>query len=97
MIRIMRGVEFLGAALRRAARREHHGVVVHERAQRPEVPGRGGAASAWIGATQFILAGAVSALVGLGGEETAVPLALTMLVGSVGALAALRVAGRTPA
>lgn len=47
------------------------------------VPGRGGSASAWLGCLQFVFAGAVSAIVGVGGEGTAVPLALTMLAGSV--------------
>lgn len=47
------------------------------------VPGRGGAASAGLGALQFTLAGVVSALVGLGGESTAVPLGIVMVVASL--------------
>lgn len=60
------------------------------------VPGRSGSASAWLGCLQFLLAGIVSALVGLGGEETAVPLALTMLGASIIALFAFLVARRAP-
>lgn len=60
------------------------------------VPGRGGTASAWLGCTQFVLAGVVTATVGVAGEDTAVPLACTMLVGSLVAWAALTVATRRP-
>ncbi|WP_144018675.1 multidrug effflux MFS transporter [Demequina sp. NBRC 110051] len=52
------------------------------------VPDAGGAASAVLGFLQFALAGLVAPLVGLGGEGTAVPLAITMLVASVVATAA---------
>lgn len=58
------------------------------------VPGRSGSASAWLGCLQFVLAGVVSALVGLGGEYTAIPLAATMLGASVVALLAFTVARR---
>ncbi|GAA2089528.1 hypothetical protein [Brevibacterium salitolerans] len=58
------------------------------------VPGRGGSASAWLGCLQFVLAGVVSALVGLGGEHTAIPLAVTMLGASIVALLAFTVARR---
>lgn len=60
------------------------------------VPGRAGSASAWLGCLQFVLAGVVSSLVGLGGEYTAVPLALTMLGGSVVAMVAFGAARRAP-
>lgn len=56
-------------------------------------PGRGGSASAWLGALQFVLAGVVASLVGLGGETTAIPLALTMLAASLIAVAGFLVAG----
>lgn len=61
------------------------------------VPGRGGSASAWLGCLQFVLAGIVSSIVGIGGEYTAVPLALTMLAGSIIASLAFTVARRAPA
>lgn len=51
------------------------------------VPDASGAASALLGFGQFALAGLVAPLVGLGGEGTAVPLAIVMLVGSVAATA----------
>ncbi|MDN4491035.1 multidrug effflux MFS transporter [Demequina sp. SYSU T00068] len=51
------------------------------------VPDASGAASALLGFGQFALAGLVAPLVGLGGEATAVPLAIVMLVGSVVATA----------
>lgn len=52
-----------------------------------------GTASAVLGVLQFALAGLVAALVGIAGENTAVPLALTMLVASVLALTGGVVAG----
>lgn len=61
------------------------------------VPGRGGSASAWLGCLQFVLAGIVSSIVGIGGEYTAVPLALTMLAGSIIASLAFALARRAPA
>ncbi|MDN4477322.1 multidrug effflux MFS transporter [Demequina sp. SYSU T00039] len=51
------------------------------------VPDASGAASALLGFGQFALAGVVAPLVGLGGEATAVPLVIVMLVGSVVATA----------
>lgn len=57
------------------------------------VPGRSGSASAWLGCLQFVLAGVVSALVGLGGEYTATPMVMVMLVGSVVALGSFLLAG----
>lgn len=47
------------------------------------VRGAKGLGSAFLGLSQFVLAGAVAPLVGIAGEETAVPMALTMLGASV--------------
>lgn len=47
------------------------------------VRSRAGSGSAWLGFLQFSLAGLVSPLVSIGGETTALPLALTMLAASV--------------
>jgi DHA1 family bicyclomycin/chloramphenicol resistance-like MFS transporter len=52
-------------------------------------PAATGAASAFLGLLQFVLAGVVAALVGLGGEGTTLPLALTMLGAAVVALLGL--------
>lgn len=57
-------------------------------------PAATGAASAFLGLLQFVLAGVVAALVGLGGEATTLPLALTMLGAAVVALVGLAI-GRT--
>jgi DHA1 family bicyclomycin/chloramphenicol resistance-like MFS transporter len=57
------------------------------------VPRAAGAASAGLGALQFGLGAAVSPLVGLGGEHTALPLAVVMVTVSVLALTAY-LAGR---
>ncbi|MDQ1206700.1 multidrug effflux MFS transporter [Microbacterium sp. SORGH_AS_0862] len=59
--------------------------------------GRAGSGSAGLGFLQFTLAGLVSPLVGIGGEESALPLALTMLVASVVANAAFLIAQRADA
>ncbi|GAB3155191.1 multidrug effflux MFS transporter [Microbacterium neimengense] len=56
--------------------------------------GRAGSGSAWLGFLQFTLAGLVSPLVGVGGEESALPLALTMLAASLVANAAFLIAQR---
>ena len=52
-------------------------------------PAATGAASAFLGLLQFVLAGVVAALVGVGGEGTTLPLALTMLGAAVVALVGL--------
>ncbi|GGO65621.1 Bcr/CflA family drug resistance efflux transporter [Microbacterium nanhaiense] len=57
-------------------------------------PAATGAASAFLGLLQFVLAGVVAALVGVGGEATTLPLALTMLGAAVVALVGLAI-GRT--
>lgn len=57
-------------------------------------PAATGAASAFLGLLQFVLAGVVAALVGVGGEGTTLPLALTMLGAAVVALVGLAI-GRT--
>jgi DHA1 family bicyclomycin/chloramphenicol resistance-like MFS transporter len=56
--------------------------------------GRAGSGSAWLGFLQFTLAGLVSPLVGVGGEQSALPLALTMLAASLVANAAFLIAQR---
>jgi DHA1 family bicyclomycin/chloramphenicol resistance-like MFS transporter len=64
------------------------------------VPRAAGTGSAVLGALQFALAALVSPLVGLGGERTAVPLAVVMAVAAVVALGAFllaRPARRRPA
>lgn len=48
-----------------------------------------GTGSAILGALQFLLAAVISPLVGIGGEHTAVPMAIAMVVSAVVALAAL--------
>lgn len=58
------------------------------------VPSRSGTASAWLGCLQFVLAGIVSPIVGIAGEDTAVPTALTMLAASAVAVGAFFVATR---
>lgn len=54
-----------------------------------------GSASAVLGAVQFALAGIVAAIVGLGGEETSVPLGVTMVVVAVIAILGLLIGYRT--
>lgn len=54
-----------------------------------------GLGSAFLGLSQFVLAGAVAPLVGIAGEETAVPMALTMLGASVIATVAFHTMLRT--
>jgi len=58
-----------------------------------------GSGSALLGASQFLLGGLVSPLVGLWGEHTAVPMAITMIVAATGAWILGRIAGaiRPPA
>ncbi|OJV97341.1 MAG: Bcr/CflA family drug resistance efflux transporter [Microbacterium sp. 67-17] len=60
------------------------------------VRSRAGTGSAWLGFLQFSLAGLVSPLVGIGGEDTAMPLALTMLAASIVANAAFLIARGAP-
>lgn len=55
-----------------------------------------GTASAFLGLLQFALAGIVAALVGIAGEHTALPLALTMLASALIAILGLVVAGHDP-
>ncbi|UEJ81162.1 multidrug effflux MFS transporter [Brachybacterium halotolerans subsp. kimchii] len=52
-----------------------------------------GSASALLGMLQFVLAGIVAGLVGLAGEDTTLPLALTMLVSALIALGGFALAG----
>ncbi|WP_227488239.1 multidrug effflux MFS transporter [Brachybacterium subflavum] len=52
-----------------------------------------GSASALLGMLQFVLAGIVAGLVGLAGEDTTLPLALTMLASALIALSGFAVAG----
>ncbi|MEX5269480.1 multidrug effflux MFS transporter [Kocuria sabuli] len=58
------------------------------------VPGRAGAGSAVLGLVQFLLGGLVSPLTGLAGPHSAVPMAVSMAVCSVLAVAAVLAAGR---
>lgn len=58
------------------------------------IPGAAGLGSAVLGALQHLLAGAAAPLVGIGGEDTAIPLAVTMLATSVAATLALMAATR---
>jgi DHA1 family bicyclomycin/chloramphenicol resistance-like MFS transporter len=53
-----------------------------------------GTASALLGMLQFVLAGIVAGLVGLAGEDTTLPLALTMLASALIAIGGFVVAGR---
>lgn len=62
-----------------------------------EVAHAAGTGSAVMGALQFGVGAAVSPLVGLAGERTAVPMAVTMLVLAVGAVLAARFAATAPA
>lgn len=59
-----------------------------------QAPGVSGLASAILGMGQFLLGGAIAPVVGLGGETTAAPLAITMLIASVIANVAFRIARR---
>ncbi|NVN49439.1 multidrug effflux MFS transporter [Mycolicibacterium hippocampi] len=59
-------------------------------------PRAAGTASAALGATQFLLAAAVSPLVSLGGEHTAAPLGIVMVCASLLACAGFSVAGARP-
>lgn len=56
-----------------------------------------GTASALLGLLQFALAGIVAGLVGISGEHTALPLALTMLASALAAILGLVVAGSNSA
>ncbi|MET3808826.1 DHA1 family bicyclomycin/chloramphenicol resistance-like MFS transporter [Nakamurella sp. UYEF19] len=60
-------------------------------AQVPEHPGTG---SAVLGFLQWCMAGVVAPIAGLGGEHTAVPMAIMILVLASGSLAALRILTR---
>jgi MFS transporter, DHA1 family, multidrug resistance protein len=60
------------------------------------VPHATGRASAWLGASQYGLGALSSALVGLGGESSAVPLAVVFLVAVILAFVCQRVAGARP-
>lgn len=52
-----------------------------------------GTGSAVLGALQFLLAAAISPLVGIGGEDTALPMAIAMVLSAVIALGALTLTG----
>lgn len=52
-----------------------------------------GTGSAVLGALQFLLAAAISPLVGIGGEDTALPMAIAMVVSALIALSALALTG----
>jgi len=57
-----------------------------------DYPHAAGSASALLGTAQFVLGGAAAPLVGVAGEETAVPMALMMALFGAGALVAVGVA-----
>lgn len=59
-----------------------------------DVPKAAGSASAVLGAAQFALAAVISPLVTIAGEDTALPLAITMLASALIALIAMLSAGR---
>ena len=61
-------------------------------AQVPEHPGTG---SAVLGFLQWCMAGLIAPIAGIGGEHTAVPMALIVLVLTAGSLAALRILTRS--
>ncbi|SHN46434.1 multidrug effflux MFS transporter [Cryptosporangium aurantiacum] len=61
-----------------------------------QTPSAAGTGSAVIGAGQFALAAVVSPLVGLGGEGTAVPMAIVMVVSAAVAVVALATLTREP-
>ncbi|MEW9551997.1 multidrug effflux MFS transporter [Nonomuraea sp. NPDC050783] len=58
-------------------------------------PDASGTASALMGALQFTLGAIVSPLVGLGGEDTALPMCLTLVVATLLGIAATRLAPRS--
>jgi DHA1 family bicyclomycin/chloramphenicol resistance-like MFS transporter len=60
-------------------------------------PETAGSASALLGMLQFVVGAAVAPLVGVAGKQTAVPMALTIAVLAVGALAAMGALTRRPA
>jgi DHA1 family bicyclomycin/chloramphenicol resistance-like MFS transporter len=62
-----------------------------------EVPEHPGTGSAILGFVQWVAAGAIAPIAGLGGEHTAVPMALLMIGGAVLSMAGLFVLARDPA
>jgi DHA1 family bicyclomycin/chloramphenicol resistance-like MFS transporter len=61
-----------------------------------EVPQHPGTGSALLGCVQWVVAGTVAPIAGLGGETTAVPLALLMIGGAVVSMVGLLVLARPP-
>ena len=59
-----------------------------------EVPEHPGTGSAVLGFVQWVAAGAIAPIAGLGGEDTAVPMALLMVAGAVASMVGLLVIAR---
>jgi DHA1 family bicyclomycin/chloramphenicol resistance-like MFS transporter len=59
-----------------------------------EVPGHPGTGSAILGFVQWVAAGIIAPLAGLGGEHTAVPMALLMIAGAAVSMVGLLVVAR---
>jgi len=59
-----------------------------------EVPEHPGTGSAMLGFVQWVAAGAVAPIAGLGGEDTAVPMALLMIAGAAASMVGLLVLAR---
>jgi DHA1 family bicyclomycin/chloramphenicol resistance-like MFS transporter len=61
-----------------------------------EVPEHPGTGSALLGFVQWVAAGTIAPLAGLGGEDTAVPMAVIMVLGAAASMVGLLVLARTP-
>jgi DHA1 family bicyclomycin/chloramphenicol resistance-like MFS transporter len=59
-----------------------------------EVPDHPGTGSALLGFVQFVAAGTIAPLAGLGGQHTAVPMALLMIAGAAASMVGLLVLAR---
>jgi DHA1 family bicyclomycin/chloramphenicol resistance-like MFS transporter len=59
-----------------------------------EVPEHPGAGSAFLGFAQWVVAGAVAPIAGLGGQDTAVPMAIIMIAGAVASMIGLLILAR---
>jgi MFS transporter, DHA1 family, multidrug resistance protein len=61
-----------------------------------EVPDHPGTGSAVLGFVQWVAAGTIAPIAGLGGEHTAVPMALLMVAGAAASMIGLLVLARPP-
>jgi DHA1 family bicyclomycin/chloramphenicol resistance-like MFS transporter len=59
-----------------------------------EVPEHPGTGSAVLGFVQWVAAGTIAPIAGLGGEDTAVPMALLMIAGAAASMAGLLILAR---